>query len=176
VERHEFTALYEHLRGPLFSFAAARLSAQSAVDVVHDTFEVVWAKRDEAPSDFGQQTAWCFGIARNKILQENQRVRRKHHDNRFIEDVGQHDPVEDDVADSVVEAMTGKVVWRSLSSDDRRFLLLVASAELSGAEMADMLEISHVAYRRRVSRLRERIMAGKRSAESGASVEGGSAT
>lgn len=165
MERQEFSALYEHLRGPLFSYAAARLSPHAALDVVQDTFEIVWAKRHEAPSDFGKQSAWCFGIARNKILQEHQRVHRKHHDNRFLEDVGNPDSAEDDVSDAVVEAMTGKVVWRSLSGEDRRFLLLVASTDLSGAEMAATLDISHVAFRRRVSRLRERIAAGRRVAE-----------
>lgn len=171
MEKQEFSALYEHLRGPLFSYAAARLSPQAALDVVQETFEVVWAKWDEAPVDFGKQSAWCFGIARNKILQESQRMRRKHHDNRFLEDVGNPDPVDDDVSDTVMEAMTGRVVWRSLSGDDRRFLLLVASTDLSGAEMAATLDISHVAFRRRVSRLRERITAGRRAAEAGTSRE-----
>ena len=87
MERQEFAALYEHLRSSLFAYAAARLPAQSALDVVHDTFEVVWAKRDEAPDDPEQRIAWSFGIARNKVRQELQRVRRKHHDNRFIEAV-----------------------------------------------------------------------------------------
>lgn len=88
MDRQEFTALYERLRRPLYAYAAARLSAQVALDVVHDTFEVVWAKRDGAPSTADERAAWCFGIARNKVLQESQRTRRKHHDNRFLKDLG----------------------------------------------------------------------------------------
>lgn len=176
VERQEFAALYELLRKPLFGYAAARLSAQSALDIVHDTFEVVWAKRDEAPSDPEQRTAWCFGIARNKIRQEIQRVQRKHHDNRFFDGMtGRSEPMVEDVAETVVESVTGRVVWESLSSDDRELLLVVASANLSGLEMASLLGISHDAYRRRVSRLRERIALGRALAEGLTTVEGGGA-
>lgn len=176
METQEFGALYEHLRNSLFSYAAARLPAQSALDVVHDTFEVVWAKRAEAPLDPEQRAAWCFGIARNKVRQEIQRVQRKHHDNRFIDGmIHRPDPTVDDVADAVVESATGRSIWESLSSDDRELLLVVASASLSGSEMADLLGISHVAYRRRVSRLRERITTGRDLAEQLRSAEGGGA-
>ncbi|HMQ65165.1 MAG TPA: sigma factor [Arachnia sp.] len=158
MDRQEFTALYERLRRPLYAYAAARLSAQVALDVVHDTFEVVWAKRDGAPSTADERAAWCFGIARNKVLQESQRTRRKHHDNRFLEDLGPSFlAASDDVADAVVEAVVGREVWDSLSPEDKDLLDVVASTELPGAEVAALLGISHVAYRRRVSRLRERI-------------------
>lgn len=158
MDGSEFAALYERLRSPLFAYASARLPAQSALDVVHDTFEVVWSKRESAPTDADQRGAWCFGIARNKIRQERQRVRRKHHDNRFIEDLAKVPaPRADDVADIVVEASEGRAVWDSLSGEDRQLLLVVMSADLSGVEMAELFGISHAAYRRRVSRLRARI-------------------
>lgn len=174
MERQEFATLYERLRSSLYAYAAAQLPAQSALDVVHDTFEVVWVKRTEAPVDPEQRTAWCFGIARNKIRQEIGRVQRKHHDNRFLEDIS-HRPerVVDDVAESVVESAAGKFVWASLSAEDRQLLVVLASGELSGAEMADLLGISHVAYRRRVSRLRERIARGRELADNVGYVEGG---
>jgi len=176
VERQEFAALYDSLRNPLFAYAAARLPAQSALDVVHDTFEVVWTKRDQAPTDLESRTSWCFGIARNKVRQEIQRVQRKHHDNRFIDGMIQRpEPAADDVADSVVESITGKVVWDSLSSDDRQLLLAVSSVDMSGLEMARMLGISHVAYRQRLSRLRERITVGRDLAERLRTAEGGGA-
>lgn len=171
----EFTALYERLRAPIYGFAAARLSAHSAFDVVNETFSVAWAKWSEAPADEAQRAAWCFGIARNKILQEIQRTQRKHHDNRFIEDLKQPvEPHTDDVADAVIESETGRLVWHSLSEDDRELALVVASNELSGADMAAMLDISHVAFRRRLSRLRERIETARREV-GGASSEGGGA-
>lgn len=176
MENQEFAALYEHLQNSLFSYAAARLPVQSALDVVHDTFEVVWAKRGEAPAEEQGRIAWCFGIARNKILQEIQRTRRKHHDNRFVEDWKQTSEASaDDVAEVVIATATGRAVWQSLSIDDRELLLVVASNELSGAEMASALGITHVAYRRRVSRLRERIAASRRTAEDETPMEGGGA-
>ena len=75
MDRQEFTALYERLRRPLYAYAAARLSAQVALDVVHDTFEVVWAKRDGAPST-GSRRAAAWPSARLTPSSTTSRARR----------------------------------------------------------------------------------------------------
>ena len=176
MDRLEFTKLYERLRRPLFAYAATRVSGQAALDVVHDTFEVVWAKRAEAPADTEQQVCWCFGIARNKVLQENQRTRRKHHDNRFIEDVGMPLQVlEDVVADTVVEVAVGKAVWESLTPEDQNLLIMLASTDLPGEDVAHLVGVSYAAYRRRVSRLRKRVRGRLNFNETDATVDGGGA-
>ena len=45
----EFKELYIRMSGIVFSFAARRLSADQAREVVAETFEVLWRKRNEVP-------------------------------------------------------------------------------------------------------------------------------
>lgn len=74
MDETQFANLFTRMRDPVFNFAARRLSPDQAKDVVGETFEVAWRKRDHAPPDPTQWPAWVIGIARNKVLQEIQRV------------------------------------------------------------------------------------------------------
>ena len=56
--------------------------------MVADTFTVVWKRRQSCPADSTEWPAWTVGIAKNKIRKELDRVHRKHHDNRFVSEVG----------------------------------------------------------------------------------------
>jgi RNA polymerase sigma-70 factor, ECF subfamily len=159
VDEEAFGALYRRYRRAFFKIAASSVGPVAAQDVVHEVFTVVWSKRAEAPSGAEDLARWCFGILRNKVRQEVQRVQRKHHDSRFSADFeGDNGPpaTDGDIADVIVARLVARDVWRSLSADDRE-LVRVAMAGLRGTDAAALLGISHEAYRRRVSRLRVRI-------------------
>ncbi len=157
----EFIEAYSRLREPIFRFAVGRLSPEQAKDVVSDTFEVVWRKRQECPDDPREWAAWIVGIARNKVLQEIDRVSRKHHDGRFIAD--QSSAVEaivtTDVADLVTESENGRWVWTQLTPPERELLDLAFITRVDRVQAADILGISPTAYATRLTRLRQRIIA-----------------
>lgn len=168
----EFASLYERLRRPLYAFAATRVSPQGALDVVHETFEVVWAKRAIAPSDLDGQTAWCYGIARNKVLQELQRMKRKHHDNRFLTDLeASQASAPDDVADAACSTVDGQLLWRCLTADEQELVKTVVLTDVDGAGAAAALGISHAALRKRISRLRQKMARLGQSADAGRADE-----
>lgn len=155
----DFTALYRELSGRLFSFAARRLPPQAADDAVSQTFETVWHKRDECPADPTARIGWVFTIGRYKVLQEAERVRRKHHDNRFAEDYPARPPVAPDVSESVVETAEGRWVYQQLSALEQELFDVAFMKDLTREEASAMLAVSSGTFTTRVSRLRSRIKA-----------------
>jgi RNA polymerase sigma factor (sigma-70 family) len=155
----EFKELYVRMSAQIFSFAAHRLSPEQAKDVINSTFEVVWHKRDAVPAEPGEWPAWIFGIAKNQILQELQRVRRKHHDNRFIAEYSAqwNDSDGSDIADAVTRTDEGRRVWAQLTHAERNLLNVAFMRDLDNDQASALLGISVTAYTTRVSRLRQRI-------------------
>lgn len=155
----EFRELYARLGAQIFSYAALRLSPEQAKDVVNSTFEVVWNKRHDVPPEPSEWPAWIFGIGKNQILQELQRVRRKHHDNRFLSEFS---PDLDasrapDIADVVAQSDAGRRIWTQLTPAEHQLLNIAFVRDLDKEQAATLLGISVTAYTTRVSRLRQRI-------------------
>jgi RNA polymerase sigma factor (sigma-70 family) len=160
VSDEDFRALYARLQQAVFSFAARRLSPEQAMDVVNNTFEVVLRKRHACPARPAEWAPWVMGIARNQVLQEGQRLTRKHHDNRFIDDYPDRgDQLVPDVADVVSDTEYGRRVWRMLDPSDQRLMNVAFVQQLSPAEGARLLGISVSAYTTRVLRLRRKLEA-----------------
>jgi RNA polymerase sigma factor (sigma-70 family) len=160
VGEEEFAEIYQRLREPIFRFALGRLSPDQAKDVVSDTFEVVWRKRGECPADEREWAAWIVGIARNKILQEIDRVARKHHDTRFIADhtVQVENVITADIAESVVSSDSGRWVWSQLTPTERELLDLAFIDRIDRDQAARILGVTATAYATRLTRLRQRII------------------
>lgn len=155
----EFTALYRELSGHVFSFAARRLSPQAADDAVALTFETVWDKRAECPTDARARIGWVFVIARFKVLQEADRQHRKHHDHRFVSDFGPRPASEPDVSDSVVESAAGRWIFQQLSAVERDLFDVAFMSGVNREDGAAMMAVSVGTFATRVSRLRTRIKA-----------------
>lgn len=171
MDEGRFEALYLQLQRPIFTFAMTQLSADEAKDIVHDTFEVVWRKRAEAPEDPERWPGWCWGIAKKKILQEFDRRRRKHHDARFAEDypseAARNARASSDIADSVANAEVAKNVLASLNNGEREALSLIVSMDGSGAEVSQAMGVSYSAYTTRVARLRTKVRRALEAPEDG---------
>lgn len=160
MTEEEFSELYRRLSGQVLRFAMRRLhSREQALDVVSDTFEVAWNKRDSISTDPAERSGFIFGIAKNKIAQEYQRAKRKHHDHRFAADFprAEQRTSTPDVADQVVEVDSARRVLHSLSDDDQELIALTFVAGLNAHDAAHMLGISVTAYTSRVSRLNQHI-------------------
>lgn len=154
----EFRELYVRMNEQLFLFALHRLSPEQAQDVVSNTFEVAWRKRNAGPSELSEWPAWLFGIIKNQILQEMQRVRRKHHDNRFLSDTTHTAKTpEPDVAELVALTDSARRIWKLLTPSEQNLLKLAFLGNLDKIQAARRLGISVTAYTTRVTRLRQRI-------------------
>lgn len=155
----EFRELYARMSQVVFSYAARRLPPEEARDVVAETFEVLWRKRNDIPLEPHAWPSWVIGIAKNKVLHEYQRTRRKHHDNRFIDDFPSHHNSDPDIADSVTSSIVGRAVWSQLSSEDQELVNLAFVRGLTSASAAAILGISTTAYTTRLTRTRQRLVA-----------------
>lgn len=153
----DFRSLYEQMSPRIYSFAARRLSPEVAGDIVSETFEVAWSKRHEWPSESDARAGWVFTIGKNKILQESQRIRRKHHDNRFAADYATRPAVESDVAETVTEGAAGQAVYAQLTEAEAELFDIAFMRDLGRAEGAAILGLSVITFTTRVSRLRRRI-------------------
>lgn len=172
----EFAEIYGRLRDSVFRYALGRLSPEQAKDVVSDTFEVVWRKRDTCPADASEWPAWIIGIARNKVLQEIDRGVRKHHDARFIEDqpMTAELVVMSDVAEVVADSAGGRWVWSQLTPAERELLDLAFIDRVDREQAAKILGVTPTAYATRLTRLRQRIVRlGADSAGSSPDAKGG---
>jgi RNA polymerase sigma-70 factor (ECF subfamily) len=149
MDEPEFAALYAALRDPLFAYAASRLAPQEALDVVHDTFEVVWKKRAAVPAAPDELRAWCYGVARNKISQHQRRQGRRE---PFVAPPPSQDPGE-----LVAAADHAREVWGSLSPADREVLAVALSTDASGQEISMLLGVSYSSATSRMSRARRRL-------------------
>ncbi|MEO6471615.1 MAG: RNA polymerase sigma factor [Aeromicrobium sp.] len=155
----EFRELYVRMATVVFSFAARQLTPDQARDVVAETFEVLWRTRTEVPSNHDEWPAWLIGIAKNKVRHERQRTRRKHHDNRFIDDypsLSGH-ASSPDIADSVADSVAGRWVWNQLNSEERELVNIAFVQGVSDTEASALVGISTTAYTTRLSRVRKRI-------------------
>ncbi|MFC5677146.1 RNA polymerase sigma factor [Aeromicrobium endophyticum] len=156
MDDEEFGALYDALKRPVHAFAARRVGPEAAKDVVSETFEVVWRKRDEFPPDRAAWPAWVVGIAKNKVLQELQRRTRKHHDNRFAQD-WTVEPVTDDTSHSVLDSVESQQIYRELTPAEKHLFDVAFFRDLPPSQAAAVLGISTSAFTTRVSRLRQRL-------------------
>jgi RNA polymerase sigma-70 factor (ECF subfamily) len=149
----EYCGLYLRMRTDVFAFAARRLGRHLADDVVGETFEVIWRKRDSAPAAAADWPAWAVGIARNKIRQELQRQRR------WADQSGRYDSLSRlsvDGADSaVVDSLLSREIYLSLSDEQRELFDLAHLRGLTTAGAARVMGISPATYRTRISRLRK---------------------
>jgi RNA polymerase sigma-70 factor (ECF subfamily) len=161
VTEEDFKDLYARLSVQLFSYAARRLSAEQAKDVVQNTFETVWRKRDQGPADRAEWPPWVVGICRMQVLQEHQRISRKHHDNRFMAE-HTHETANTelpDLADDVLETEQARWIWHQLRSTEQEIVDLAFLQILNDAEAASLLGISPSAFSTRAGRVRQRIAA-----------------
>lgn len=157
----EFKELYARLSTLVFSYAARVLSPEQAKDVVSETFMAVWRKREECPADPADWTRWIIGIGKNQVLQELQRVKRKHHDNRFVDERGLDvlRLASPDSAESVVDSAQARWVWHQLKPKERELVNLVFVRGLSDADVAGVLDVTVTAVTTRASRVRQKIAA-----------------
>lgn len=151
-EEERFTALYDAYRMRVWAYAAGRVGAQVADEIVSDTFMVAWRRFPEMPT---AELPWLLGVARNVIRDSvRTQVRRDSLDAELRSWTG---GAEADVADGVVDrmAMLGALV--ELSDADREVLTLMAWQDLSPRQAAQVIGCTTAALRVRLHRARRRL-------------------
>jgi RNA polymerase sigma factor (sigma-70 family) len=168
-ERRDFAEIYDRYAPMLYRYAVRRLGADFAEDVVAETFLAAFRHQGRYDPNRGDRRAWLFGILTHEIARRHRGEAARY---RALAQVAATRP-EQDLAERVAEtasaAAAGPALHRALARlkrSDRDVLLLVAWADLSPTEVAEVLAIPVGTVRSRLFRARKivrRELSGARS-------------
>lgn len=153
-----FRAIYVDAYPDVLRFISRRVSPSQAEDVAAEVFLVVWRRLLEVPSDHSSARAWVFGVARQTIL-------TTHRGNKRREALGVRlanpalfssldDPSDPGVLDRRVDLTRA---WPMLADVDQETLALAYWDDLTSSQAAQVLNISPVAFRLRLTRARRHL-------------------
>ncbi|MEV0895051.1 sigma-70 family RNA polymerase sigma factor [Promicromonospora sp. MEB111] len=147
----------------VYRYARARLPAAEAEDVVAEVFAIVWRK-GELPDN---PRAWLLAVAR-RVMANQARARQRR--TALVERVRTHPaPAGADDVRLVGELDELRRAMDLLRPTDREVIALLAAAELSTAEVAQVLGCTTAVAATRVHRARRRLRAAyERLTEEGA--------
>jgi RNA polymerase sigma-70 factor, ECF subfamily len=150
--RRRFEELFEAHYAELTRFAARRVGADTAGDIVAGTFLVAWRRFGELPADHAR--AWLFATARQVIANE---LRGRTRQERLSVKVAATDDTHvADHAAQVDEQLRVRAVLAELSPADQEILRLIEWDGLDVAEAALVLRCSRTALKVRLHRARRR--------------------
>jgi RNA polymerase sigma factor (sigma-70 family) len=136
----DFDALYRDSRDDVFAYAATLLrDSAAAEDVTAMAFERAYRKRSRFDARRGSARAWLFGIARNAALDEL-RHRKRAATATIPGPVAEPGP--DEAAELAADRDAVREALVKLSARDREVIALKYHADLSNAEIGDVLGVS----------------------------------
>jgi RNA polymerase sigma-70 factor (ECF subfamily) len=153
--RRHFETLFEAHYAELTRFAARRVGADTAADVVAGTFLIAWRRLGEIPAQHVR--AWLFATARHVIANEQRSQVRRDRLSAKAEALAD-DRVEDRTG-QVDDRLRVRAVLATLSPADREVLRLTEWEGLDIAETALVLHCTRTAVKVRLHRARRRFAA-----------------
>lgn len=158
----QFAACYQTAYDDLLRFVRRRVHPSHAEDVVAEVFLVAWRRFDDRPAAADEVRPWLFGIARRTLANARRGAERREALAVRIAEAGDlESPARAAVldADLIARRLDVADAWRRLRPADQEALALTVWDGLTGQQAASVLEISHTAYRLRLSRARKALRA-----------------
>lgn len=147
-ERAErFDAVVRASVDPLRRFLARRTDAETADDVLADTYLVAWRRFEDIPDE---PLPWLYGVARNCLANAERGVRRRARLAARLAEEPATAPGSDD-ASAVLEALA------TLPEADRELIRLWAWEGLGPADIATVLATTPNAVSVRLTRARHKL-------------------
>ena len=155
VDSRSFEVLFDRHFRSIFRFLQGRVGVQLAEDLASETFVVAFGRRDSYDLSREDARPWLYGIATN-LLREHRRAEERHLSayGRMTDEHGSAPgPTPEHLDPELSAALLG------LSHEERSLILLLAWAELTYEELADVLGVPVGTIRSRVSRVRSKLSA-----------------
>jgi RNA polymerase sigma factor (sigma-70 family) len=149
-----FEALFRDVAPGVRRFVTRTVGADTADDVVNETFTVVWRRWSELPADSGMRRAWIY---RTAYYECGHALRSRTRILRTAERVAARRDVEDDETDRVLGDDRVARLLAGLPATDRDALELVVWHAMTPTEAAYALGCTPTAMRARLSRARRRL-------------------
>ncbi|MFI0453478.1 RNA polymerase sigma factor [Actinomadura sp. 6N118] len=162
TEPEWFSGLFDRHGRRIYDYAARRLGADAAEDIVGETFFVAFRRR--AAYNLAEPLArpWLYGIATN-LIAKHRRTEERHYRTLLRTGV---DPAQEPIAEAAVRRVAAQAQDRRLAGAlarlhrrDRDVLLLIAWADLTYEETAAALNIPVGTVRSRLNRARRTVRA-----------------
>ena len=150
-----FQRLYAAHLDPILGYALRRVATPAdAADVVAETFLVAWRRRADVPAGEGARL-WLYGVARRVLANQRRgELRRSALGGRLRAELPAVVP---DPAGGVAERADATRALTRLAKVDREVVELTAWEGLDSREVAEVLGITPMAARARLSRARRRL-------------------
>ncbi len=140
VRALDFDALYRDTRDDVFAYTATLLrDSAAAEDVTAQAFERAYKRRSRFDARRGSPRAWLFGIARNAALDE---LRRRKRVETTELPAPSSEPSPDEAAQLAAERDAVRRALGTLAARDRELIALKYHADLSNAEIAEVLGVN----------------------------------
>jgi RNA polymerase sigma-70 factor (ECF subfamily) len=158
-----FAKVYDRHAARLYRYAARRLGAQAAEDVVSEAMLAALKARTRYDATRPDARPWLFGILTREISRRQRAERRRYRAVARMGVIERDHPNSADQVAAVVMAHSARAplakALADLATRDRDVLLLVAWADMSYQEVADALDIPIGTVRSRLHRARRQIRA-----------------
>jgi RNA polymerase sigma-70 factor (ECF subfamily) len=156
-----FAVLFDRYADAVHRYAARRLGAEAAEDVMAETFVTAFQRRETYDLTRADARPWLFGIATNLVGRHRRAEARRFRAIARLPEPVEH---EEPVADRAVARAGATGVRRELaaalgglSARHRDVVLLVAWADLDYEEAAEALDVPVGTIRSRLHRARGRL-------------------
>jgi RNA polymerase sigma-70 factor, ECF subfamily len=161
LSRHDrayFAELYDRYANRLYRYALAHTgSVTAAEDIVSETMLAAIVGLHRFDPNRGAFAGWLFGIASRQIHASK---RRRGRFLRLLPRAWEPEPIDDDVLITIVrgtDAARLRELLQQLPERDREIVLLRYGAELTSAEIGDVLSMNGGAVRVRLMRVLQRL-------------------
>jgi RNA polymerase sigma factor (sigma-70 family) len=160
--KHElFAAIYDRHAAALYRYAARRLGADAAEDVVSETMLAAFRARRRYDTTRSDARPWLYGILTREISQRRRVERKRYRALARVERTAGHEVAKADEVAAAVAAQSVRAplmeALAGLAKRDRDVLLLAAWADLSYQEIAEALDIPIGTVGSRLNRARRTI-------------------
>jgi RNA polymerase sigma-70 factor, ECF subfamily len=157
AEHGRFQAMYEQHYPAVLRYAARRVGAEAARDIVAETFLTAWRRLDRVPP--GQPLPWLYATARKCLANELRRQdMRERLDTRLRAEVtcGQ-DVAGLELSEQVADRLAVLAALASLRPNDQEALRLIEWEQLDVSAAAQVMGCSAATFRVRLHRARRRL-------------------
>ncbi len=157
-DRQAFSPLYERYAARVYRYARARIGSDTiAEDILSETMLGAIEALNRYDSKRGSFASWLFTIATRRIIDRQRRDGRFRH---LLERAWEPAGTEDDTLTTLVrsdDAARLRTALAQLPDRDRELILLRYSAELTRAEIGQVVSMSAGAVRIRLMRLLDQL-------------------
>ncbi|MCD7438481.1 RNA polymerase sigma factor [Streptomyces lincolnensis] len=164
AEPEAFAVLFDRHADAVHRYAARRLGAEAAEDVMAETFTTAFQQRFRYDTELPDARPWLFGIATNLIGRHRRAEARRLKAMSRLPEATPGDQAGETVADQVAARVSAQAVRHDLAgalaglpARHRDVLLLVAWADLGYEETARALGVPVGTVRSRLHRARRKV-------------------